>query len=158
MLLVRFVHYLGMAMWIGGWLAMSLLVVKARGESPQVRASLFGVLARAHTVVIGPGAILTLGSGVLWSMAIVGAGDMQSRVAPIGLWMMTAAGFVGGLLIVFVALPTAVRLRAVAVPNSDGQMLPAFEQQRKRLIAVSFGAGALALVALFASVLTQGMS
>jgi len=157
MFLVRFVHYLGMAMWIGGWLAMLLLVVKARSESPQVRASLFGVLARAYTVVIGPGAILTLGSGILWSMAIVGAGDMQSRVAPIGLWVMTAAGFVGGLLVVFVALPTAARLRSVAAPTADGQVLPAFEQQRKRLIAVSYVAGVLALVALFASVLARGM-
>ena len=108
-------------------------------------------------VVIGPGAILTLGSGVLWSMAIVGAGDMQSRVAPIGLWVMTAAGFVGGLLIVFVALPTAVKLKTVAVPTADGKMLPFFERQRKRLIAVSCVAGVLGLVSLFAAVLAPEM-
>ena len=153
MLLVRFVHYLGMAMWIGGWLAVSVLVVSERGGSSQERASLFGLVARAFTAVIGPGALLTLGSGIMWSMAIVGAGDIQSRVAPIGLWVMTAAGFVGGLLIALGALPTAVKLKAVAVPTADGNMLPIFERLKKRLFAVSFVAGALALVALFASVL-----
>ena len=153
MLLVRFVHYLGMAMWIGGGLAVAVLVAKARGESPQVRASLFGLLANVYTLVIGLGAFLTIGSGILWSMAIAGAGDIPSRVAPIGLWIMTAAGLVGGLLIAFVVLPTAVRMRAVAVATADGQMLPAFEQQRKRLLAVSCFAGVLAVVELFAAVL-----
>ena len=85
-------------------------------------------------------------------MAIVGAGGVQSRVAPIGVMVMTAAGFVGALLIVFVALPSAVKMKAVAVPTADGKMLPVFERQRKRLIATSHIAGVLALVSLFASV------
>lgn len=152
-LLVRFVHYLGLAMWIGGWLVVSLVGRKAQGESPPARAKLLGMLAGAFTVVIGPGAILTLGSGVLWSMAIVGVGDVERRVAPAGLGVMTAAGVVGGLLIAFVALPTAARLRAMAVPTVDGQLLPAFERQRKRLMVVSSVAGVLALVSLAASVL-----
>lgn len=142
-------------MWIGGWLAVSALVFHARRESPQVRAALFGLLADAHTVVIGPGAILTLGSGILWSMAIVGAGGVESRVAPVGLVVMTASGFIGGLLIAFVALPAAVRLRAVAVTTANGHPLPVFERQRRRLLIVSNAAGVLALVSLFASVLVS---
>ena len=129
------------------------MVVSERGVSLQARASLFGLVAKAHTAVIGPGALFTIGSGIMWSMAIVGAGDVQSRVAPIGLWVMTMAGFVGGLLVAFVALPTAVKLSAVAVPTADGNVLPVFERLRKRLIAVSFAAGVLALVSLFASVI-----
>ncbi len=153
MLFVRFVHYLGLAMWIGGWLAMSVLAMHARGETAQVRAGVFGLLARVHSIVIGPGAILTLVSGIMWSVAVAGGGEIQIRVAPVGLWVMTVAGFVGGLLIVVEALPTAARLRALAVPTADGQMLPAFEKQRKRLIVVSFVAGVLALVSMFAAVL-----
>jgi len=153
MLLVRFAHYLGLAMWIGGWIVASLMAGRARQEPPPVLASLYGVLANAFTVVIGPGAILTVGSGILWSMAIVGAGGVERRVAPAGLGVMTAAGFVGGLLIAFVALPAAARVRALAVPDADGQMHPAFERQRRRLTIVSGVAGALALVSLAASVL-----
>ncbi len=154
MLLVRFVHYLGLAMWIGGWLAMSVLVVAARSESPQVRAGLFGLLAKAHNLVIGPGVLLTFGSGLLWSMALVGAGDVQARVAPFGTSVMTATGVLGGLLVVVVALPAAVKMKALAIPTADGQMLPAFEQQRKRLVSASNIAGAFALASLFASVFT----
>lgn len=153
MLLIRFVHYLGLAMWIGGWLVVSLFGKKAQSESLPARANLFGLLAGAFTVVIGPGAILTLGSGILWTMAIVGAGGVERRIAPAGLGVMTAAGFVGGLLIAFVALPSAARLRALAVPTADGQLLPVFERQRKRLMVVSSVAGVLALVSLAASVL-----
>ena len=152
MLIVRFLHYLGLAMWLGGWLCVVVLVASERGDSTHVRTTLFKLVARVHTTVIVPGALFTLGSGVLWSMAIVGAGGVQSGVAPIGVLVMTAAGFVGGLLVVFVALPTAVKLKAVAVPTAAGKMLPVFERQRKRLIATSHIAGVLALVALFASV------
>ena len=142
-----------MAMWLGGWLVVSVLVLSARGESSQTRASFFGFVAKAHTAVIVPGALLTLGSGIMWSMAIAGANDIQSRVAPLGVWLMTAGGFLGGLLIVFVALPTAVKLKAVSVPTEDGKMLPVFESLRIRLLSVSSVAGVLALVSLFASVL-----
>jgi hypothetical protein len=104
-------------------------------------------------MVIVPGALLTLGSGVLWSLTIAGAGDVQNRVAPMGVWVMTAAGIVGALLIAFVALPTAVKLKAVAVPTAAEKMLPIFERQKKRLIAASHVAGVLALVSLLASAL-----
>ena len=153
MLIVRFVHYLGLAMWLGGWLVVAVLVATAREESSHVGAALYGFAAKAFMAVIGPGALLTIGSGIVWSMAITGAGDVQSRVAPIGLWVMTAAGFVGGLLVLFVALPSAVKLRAVAVPTAAGKMLPIFERQKKRLIVVAHIAGVLALVSLFASAL-----
>jgi hypothetical protein len=152
-LLVRFVHYLGLAMWIGGWLVAALLFARARRESPLVQTTLHAIVASVFTVVIGPGAILTLGSGILWSMAIVGAGGVERRIASAGLAVMIAAGFVGGLLIAFLALPAAARLRAVAVHTEDGQVLPVFETQRKRLIVVSTVAGLLALVSLAASVL-----
>jgi len=66
---------------------------------------------------------------------------------------MTAAGFVGGFLIVFVAIPTAIKLKAIAVVGSDGQVLPLFERHKKRLDIVSAVAGICALVSLFASVL-----
>jgi hypothetical protein len=152
-LFVRFVHYLGMAMWIGGWLTVTVLATSVRVESPQVRVTWAALRARVQTRIIGPGALLTVGSGMLWSMAIVGSGGGGSRTAPIGLWIMTVAGMVGGLLVAFVALPTAVRLRAVAVSSADGQVLPAFEQQKRRLTLVSFVAGVCALVSLFAAVL-----
>lgn len=152
-LIVRFLHYLGMAMWIGG--VLSGLVLAARGgkEPAQVRAPLLEMFARLHTTVIVPGALLTGASGVLWSMALAGGQGTESRVAPLGLWIMSGAGFLGVLLIAFVALPAAVRLGILAVPTEDGHMLPEFERQRKRLLGASIASGVLAAVSLFASVL-----
>jgi hypothetical protein len=140
-------------MWLGGWLVAAVAVAHVRDETTDVRATTFGVVAKAFTTVIVPGAILTMGSGIMWSMALVNAGAVQSRVTPIGVIVMTAAGFVGGLLIVFVALPTAVKLRAVAVPTPTTQMLPVFEHLRKRLVVVSLVAGVLAALSLFGSVI-----
>lgn len=134
-------------------MAAMVMANRARGESQQVRVSLTALLAQLQAVIISPGALLTVGSGILWSMAIVGAGSVESRVAPIGLWIMTGAGLVGGFLIAVVAMPTAIKLKAIAVVGSDGQVLPLFERHKKRLDLVSAVAGICALVSLFASVL-----
>ena len=77
---VLFVHILGTAMWIGGGLAGMLLAFSARDESPQVRAGAFRILARLHTMVIGFGALLVLGSGVILTMTMYseGFGDLFS--------------------------------------------------------------------------------
>ena len=81
-----------------------LMTSGARGESQRVRVSLAALLARVHVAIIGPGAIATIGSGILWSLAITGGSDVESRVAPMGAWIMTAVG------IVAVGVP-AVRVR-----------------------------------------------
>ena len=61
-----------------------------------------------------------------------------------------AAGFVGGLLVLLIGLPTAVKMGALAVPTESGEMLSAFERYRKRQAWVSSVSGVLALLALFA--------
>jgi hypothetical protein len=152
-LIVRFVHYLGIAMWIGGWLAAMLITSGARGESQRVRVSLAALLARVHVALIGPGAIATIGSGILWSLAITGGSDVESRVAPMGAWIMTAVGIVGGIVVAAVAVPTALRVKAVAISNESDQVLPVFERQQRQLKVVSAVAGICALVSLFAAVL-----
>jgi hypothetical protein len=86
-------------------------------------------------------------------MAIAGGGGVESRIAPIGAWIMTVLGVLGGLLVAFVALPTALKLKSVAVTRADGQVLPAFEKQKRRLEIVSAVAGLCALASLFAAVL-----
>jgi hypothetical protein len=140
-------------MWIGGWLAVTVLAGSLRGESQELRTRLTALLAGVQTRIIGPGALLTIGSGIVWSMAIVPTGSLEIRVAPVGLWTMTAAGMIGGILVLAVALPTAARLKAIAVTGTDGQTLPAFGQLKSKLMVVSYVAGACALVALFAAVI-----
>ena len=135
-----------------GWLAVALLTNGARSEAQNIRVTLAALATRAHLALIGPGALLTVGSGVLWSMAVVGSAGVESRVAPIGTLIMTAAGIVGGILVAVVAIPTALKVKATALTTEDGLVLPVFERQERRLKIVSTLAGFLALVSLAAAV------
>ncbi len=153
MLIIRFIHYLGVTMWIGGWLAAVLMSSGVRGESPQVRVRVAALVARVQTVLVGPGALITVGSGILWTMALAGGGAVENRVAPIGTSVMTGAGILGGILIAVLAIPSALKLKAVSVSSNDGRVLPVFERQERRLNVVSAVAGVCALISLFASVL-----
>ena len=149
---LKLVHFVGSAMWIGGFLAALLLVSGARDEAEHVRAGLFRLLAQVYTTVIGLGAVLTLGSGILWGMSLSDSGGVENGTVSVAFWVMVLAGFVGGLLVLFVAMPTAIRLARAAVPTPDGRLTPTFERHRGRLLAASLVAEVLALVSLFAAV------
>jgi hypothetical protein len=147
--LVLFVHILGMAMWIGGGLAGMLVASTAQGEPAAVKAGAFRIVARLHTMVIGFGALIVLGTGVILTMALdtEGLGDLMRDPK---LWVMIVTGIVAGLMVLFVGLPTATRLGALSVVSTKGTLPPAFETYRKRLVVVSGVSGGLAILALLA--------
>jgi hypothetical protein len=147
MRLVLFVHVLGIAMWIGGGLAGMVLAFSAREETADVRAGTFRMLGRLHAMVIGFGALLTLGSGVILTMTMYseGLGDLFSEAK---LWVMIVTGLLAGLIVLFVGLPTASRLSALSVASDKGTLPPAFEIYRKRMAVVSSVAGVLAVISL----------
>jgi uncharacterized membrane protein len=149
---VRFVHFLGSCMWIGGAAAAWLLAVNAASESVHVKAALFRLLTQAQTLIVGVGALLTLGTGVMWSMALAKDGGVEGGGATLGTWIMEGTGLVGGILVLVVVVPTSVKLGGLAVTTDEGEMLPAFEYYRRRLMTVSLIAGLLALVSLLTGV------
>ena len=151
MLVVRFIHFLGMSLWIGGALVAIMLAVKAEREVAEVRASVARMLTQIHTLVIAVGALLTVATGVVWIMMLVQGGESEASATP-GAWIMEAAGLLGGALVLLVAVPAAVKLGGLAVPTDDGKMLPAFEYYHKRLVRVSSVALALAALSLFTGV------
>ncbi len=150
--IVRFIHFLGSAMWIGGALAAMVLAIKSRRESEEIQAGLFRMMTHVHTIVIGLGVLLTLGSGVVWTMRLVQQGGPESTSPTVGVWIMQATGLVGGALVLLVAIPTAMKLGGVAVTTEDGHLLPAFSHFRRRQMIVSSVAGVLAVVSLFTGV------
>ncbi len=149
MTLIKFIHSLGMCMWIGGALGAMVIALGARQESNEIRAGVFRLLARVQTSVIGLGALLVLASGVLLTMGLSGSG-MGALLQEPKLWVMIVVGLAAGLMVLFVALPTAVRMGGLAITSPKGELPPAFEVYRKRLMIVSCVAGALAVIALFA--------
>ena len=151
MLVVRFVHFLGSALWIGGAVTAMVLAFGARRESVEVRVGLFRLLSQVQTLVIGLGALLTVGTGIVWSMWLVQNGG-ESSTHSIGLWLMQGLGLLGAVLVLFVAVPTAVKVGGLAVTTDDGQVLPAFEYLRRREVVVSSVATVLAVLSLFTGV------
>ena len=154
MLVARFVHILGVCLWIGGAVAALVLVVGSRAESVDVRAGVYRLLVRIHSLVIAVGALLTVGTGLLLTMWLMQRAGGEVLAAP-RMWVMQGAGLLGGLLVLLVGLPTAVKMGNLAVPGERGEMLPQFERYRKRQAIVSSVAGVLALVALFAAVVLR---
>jgi len=149
MSLVMFVHILGTALWIGGGVAGMLIASSASAEPGPVKAGAYRILARLHAAVIGLGALLVLGTGVVLTMALdsSGLGDLMREPK---LWVMILAGIAAGLAVLFMGLPTASRLGALSVASAKGELPPAFDIYRKRLATVSTVSVTLAVVALLA--------
>ena len=152
MAFVRFLHFLGTALWIGGAAAAILLTMRVRHESIVAQAAVYRLLRPIHTVVIGLGAVLTVGTGVVWTMWLVQSGQAESSAPTVGLWVMEGAGLIGGALVLLVGIPTAIKLGGLAVLTDDGRLLPVVGHYRRRQMQVSFVGGALALLALFTGV------
>jgi hypothetical protein len=129
-----------------------VLAVQSRTESPEVRAGVYRLLGRVQAVVVAPGALITVLSGVWLTMSLAWGGGGAALGRP-GLATMQGMGIVAGLLVLLVALPTASRLARAAVPDANGQLPTAFEKLRRRQALVSSVAGALALMALLGATL-----
>lgn len=150
--LARFLHLLGQALWIGGGIAAMTLAIATRGEDSAVKAGVYRLLARVHGVVIAPGALITVLSGLWLTMGMARRGEGAELGEP-GLATMQVAGIIAGILVLFIALPTSNLLSRVAEPDEKGQLPPAFERLRKRQAVVSSVAGGLAVLALLGAVL-----
>lgn len=148
---ILFIHFLGSALWIGGAIAAMVVALDARTEDIMVRAGAFRLLVPVHTLVIAPGALLALASGILLTMQLM-TGDASQLMAAPRIWIMQGAGLVGGLMVLFISLPTAVKMGGLAMPDASGSFPRSFERYRKRQAIVSSVAGALAVISLFAGV------
>lgn len=146
--LLLFLHYLGFALWIGGAIGAMAMRMGARRQEPEVEAALARLLSRVHILVVAPGALLTLGSGfgIAFNYMSHGNPDILGA-APMS--AMMGAGTLGALLVLFVGMPTAQKIAALAQVNDAGQFPPIFARLRRRQAIVQSVAGVLALTALW---------
>ena len=146
-----FLHILGFTLWIGGAIASMVAGVSAKREGRQG----LGVVARAQAaiqkVLIGPGALLTVLSGLMLTFRMTGqASDLVGF--NLGLVLMQAAGIIGALVALLISLPTATKLARIdpAGPHADY-----FNELRARQKVTSSIAGVLALAALVGGVMVR---
>jgi hypothetical protein len=146
-----FLHILGFTLWIGGAIASMVAGVSAKREGREG----LGVVARAQAaiqkVLIGPGALLTVLSGLMLTFGITG---QTGGLVGFNLWLvlMQAAGIVGALVALLISLPTASKLARLdpAGPHADY-----FDELRARQRVTASIAGVLALAALVGGVMVR---
>lgn len=147
---VKFLHLLTTAAWFGGALAAMTLAVLSRGQEESERGFVAVLIGRLYSRLIGPAAAVSVLSGVALTMilAIQGFGPMlgSPRLA-----VMQGAGLIAGILVLFVGLPTAVRLGRLAASADAGGLAPEFEELRRRQGVIQSIAGLLMVVAFYAA-------
>lgn len=141
-----FLHLLGFTLWIGGGWASMFAGIAAKREGRAGLGSVARAQAAVHRMVIGPGALLTVLSGLLLTFTVTAA---SSELVGFNRWLMVmqGAGLIGALLTLFISLPTATRLARL---DPEGEGAAYFDELRQRQRVVASIAGVLALIALVA--------
>jgi hypothetical protein len=141
-----FLHLLGFTMWLGGGLAAMVGGIAAKWEDRQGLGAIVRSQTALYRKLIAPGALLTVFSGLILTFAATGGmGDS----AGFNLWLvvMQGAGLLGALLVLLIALPTAIKLSRITPTGASAEY---FDELRQRQRVVSSIAGVLGLVALVA--------
>ncbi len=138
-------HIAGFTMWVGGGLGAMFAGIRGRQEDRPAQAIIVRLLTAIHRLVMLPGILLTLASGVALSIPAARAGAPSSW-----LMLMQLAGVLAGILVLFVSIPSLARLTRIP-PTGDSA--PRFDSLRRRQSRAGMIAGMLGLLALIAGVL-----
>lgn len=138
-------HITGFTLWLGGGLAAMLVGIRSRREERAVQGLLVGYLTGIHRLLMLPGIVLTLASGIYLSIPAA-----QQAAPNAWLMVMQLAGVLAAILVLFISLPTLARLTRI---SPQGETAPLFDALRKRQAMAGMIAGNLGLLALLAGVL-----
>src|SRR2546428_7613929 len=97
-----FIHVIGFTLWLGGGIASMVAGVSAKSFEPGPRLAAYKLIGNIQRLLVGPGAIAVVLSGVVLAMPY-----MRSGAVPGWLHLMMGAGLVGALAAVGVGVPTA---------------------------------------------------
>lgn len=144
-----FIHVLGIVLWIGGGLATMVAGVAAKPFPPEARLAAYRLTSAVQRVLVGPGAVAVLVSGVVLTMRY-----MRDGVIPGWLALMMAAGIPAAAVALGLALPTAARLGRLEL-DARGELPAQFTVLRLRLVRMASIAGGLGLIALVAGTMLR---
>ena len=137
------VHVLGFTLWLGGGIATMVAGLSAKRLGARERLAAYKLIGAIQRLLVGPGAIAVVLSGLFLSMPY-----MKQGVVPHWLGVMMVAGILGAIGAVAISVPTAAKLARL---EPEGNELPAaFHALRKRQIFAATIAGGFGLIAMFA--------
>src|SRR2546428_11927374 len=137
------VHVLGFTLWLGGGIATMVAGISAKGFAPTERLRSYKLIGAIQRLLVGPGAIAVVLSGVFLSMPYMRSGDM-----PGWLNLMMGAGLLGALAAVGVSGPTAAKIRRLEADGRGG-VPGAVSGPRQRQNLAGASAGGPGVVAVF---------
>lgn len=142
-------HLLGMTLWLGAGIATMVLGVAAKHFAPDHRLSAYQLTSAIQRILLGPGAVAVVLSGIVLSMPY-----MKEGTVPGWLMLMMTTGILAALIAIGIAVPTAARLGRLSL-DPRGELPEHFRVLRMRLVWSSSIAGGLALIALAAGSLVR---
>ena len=154
MLLTRFLHFLGLSLWIGGMVSAMVLSSNAKAETGRVRDAALQWMGRIYSLVVGPGAVLTVVTGLALTMSLAQRMGSEVMARP-GIWIMQAAGLLAGVLVLFVGLPSATGLARMAAAAGDADLPHSFGRIQRRLAVVVHLVALLVILSLFVVVVVR---
>jgi hypothetical protein len=146
-----FVHLLGFTMWMGGALAVMVAGIAAKREDRAGLGAITRSQAAAYKIIIAPGAILAVFSGLILTFSVAGR---TGELVGFNVWLvvMQGTGLIGALLVLLIGLPTAAKLARL---DPAGPGAAYFDELRQRQKVVASTSGTLAMVALVAGALVR---
>src|SRR2546428_5808873 len=110
-----FVHVIDFTLWLGGGIATMVAGVSAKSFDPGPRLASYRLIGNIQRLLVGPGAIAVVLSGIVLAMPY-----MRSGAMPGWLNLMMGAGLLGALAAVGGSVPTAARPGRVGVEARGG--------------------------------------
>src|SRR5256884_4914544 len=110
------VHVLGFTLWLGGGIATMVAGVSAKGFAPAERLAAYKLIGAIQRILVGPGALAVLLSGLVLAMPY-----MKQGAVPGWMGVMMIAGILGALGAVAISVPTAAKLARLEVDARGGQ-------------------------------------
>jgi hypothetical protein len=139
-----FLHVIGFVAWIGGGLAVMLSGITAKYFPPDQRLAVYRIMAVVTRNLVGTGSVLVVVSGFVLSVPY-----FKGSTVPTWLMAMQVFGFLGAIVAIAVAVPTAARLGRLDL-DPRGELPESFAGLRRRQAIFATLAGVFALAALLA--------
>lgn len=135
------VHFIGFTLWLGGGLATMVAGITAKSFAPAERLAAYRVSGKIQGLLVAPGAIFTVISGLVLVRPFM-SGGMTG-----GLLVMFVGGTLGAILALFFSVPTAQRLGRLEL-DARGELPEGFQALRKSQALAASIAGGLGIVAM----------
>jgi hypothetical protein len=140
-------HVIGFVAWIGGGLAVMLSGITAKHFPPEQRLAVYRTMAVVTRNLVGTGAVLVVVSGFVLSVPY-----FRGATVPTWLMAMQLLGFMGAIVAIAIAVPTAARLGRLDL-DPRGELPESFAGLRRKQAIFATLAGVFALLALLAGTL-----